>query len=99
MLNRAGSDAARVRRGDVLVRVSVSGRVGRAVVEGGQDQIREPEPPQLRRHVIVQGDHRTLAVPFDLFLLALSGRELAVLLLDPLNQLLAVLPPSIPRLT
>src|SRR3989442_441399 len=76
-----------------LRHVSVSGGVARAVVEGGQEQIDEPQPPLVRHDIVSQVDHRVCPMPFYVLLFAFGWRHLAVAVFDPLPQFLTIFPP------
>src|SRR3989454_102491 len=76
-----------------LRHVSVSGGVARAVVEGGQEQIDEPQPPLVCHDIVSQVDHRVCPMPFYVLLFAFGWRHLAVAVFDPLPQFLTIFPP------
>src|SRR5712692_9994537 len=74
-----------------------TGRTERAI-EGRQRQIDEPQPSHVRIRIVSQTDDGILSVPFNMLLFALRGRHLAIVVFDPLPQLLSILPPLIPEL-
>src|SRR2546428_13428620 len=75
-----------------LRHVSVSGGVARAVVEGGQEQIDEPQPPLVRHDIVSQVDHRVCPMTFYVLLFEFGWRHLAVAVFDHLPQFLTIFP-------